>query len=85
MLETIWFLHTPPLFVFTILFIQTAITIYFNCQCAPSASVGMCQSPRGDSVQLPTLGPSGMQLRLNCCMKKRRVKVLSQCVIVASS
>ena len=30
------------------------------------ASEGILQSPRGDSVTLPTLGPSGIQLRLNC-------------------
>lgn len=36
------------------------------------ASLGMRQSPRGDSVTEPTFGPSGRQLRLNCWAKKRR-------------
>ena len=39
------------------------------------ASLGMRQSPRGERLMLPTLGPSGRQLRLNCCEKKRRQKV----------
>ena len=30
------------------------------------ASLGMRQSPLGDKLTEPTLGPSGMQLRLNC-------------------
>ena len=42
------------------------------CQTAAQASLGMRQSPRGDSVTLPTFGPSGRQLRLNCWTKKRR-------------
>ena len=36
------------------------------------ASLGIRQSPRGDSVTEPTLGPSGRQLRLNCWAKNRR-------------
>ncbi len=36
------------------------------------ASDGIRQSPRGDKLTLPTLGPSGRQLRLNCCWKNRR-------------
>ena len=39
---------------------------------ALQASLGMRQSPRGDSVTDPTFGPSGRQLRLNCWAKKRR-------------
>ena len=70
---------------FDFVIFSPTIQFYLNCQCAPSASVGMRQSPRGESEQLPTLGPSGRQLRLNCCMKKRRVNVLSQCVMVALS
>ena len=35
------------------------------------ASLGMRQSPRGDRETDPTLGPSGRQLLLNCCEKKR--------------
>ena len=38
---------------------------------AALASLGMRQSPRGDNVTEPTLGPSGRQLRLNCWEKKR--------------
>ena len=33
---------------------------------AAIASVGISQWPRGESPQLPILGPSGKQLRLNC-------------------
>ena len=36
------------------------------------ASLGIRQSPRGDMATVPTLGPSGRQLRLNCWLKKRR-------------
>ncbi len=35
-------------------------------------SVGICQPPRGDKVTEPTMGPSGIQERLNCWEKKRR-------------
>ncbi len=37
-----------------------------------SASDGMRRSPRGETPTDPTLGPSGEQLRLNCCEKNRR-------------
>ena len=40
-----------------------------------TASLGIRQSPRGERLTEPTLGPSGRQLRLNCCWKKRRKKV----------
>ena len=36
------------------------------------ASLGILQSARGDSAMLPTLGPSGMQDRLNCWEKNLR-------------
>lgn len=36
-------------------------------------SEGIRQSARVDRAMLPTLGPSGMQLRLNCWLKKRRM------------
>ncbi len=39
---------------------------------ALTASEGIAQSPRGDRVTEPTLGPSGRQERLNCWVKKRR-------------
>ena len=35
------------------------------------ASLGMRQSPLGESDTEPTFGPSGRQLLLNCCEKKR--------------
>ena len=42
------------------------------CQRFIFASLGIRQSPRGDMATVPTLGPSGRQLRLNCWLKKRR-------------
>ena len=39
---------------------------------AATASLGIRQSPRGDRVTEPTLGPSGRQERLNCWVKNRR-------------
>ena len=36
------------------------------CHSAAEASLGIRQSPRGESAAEPTLGPSGRQLRLNC-------------------
>ena len=39
---------------------------------AATASDGIRQSPRGDRVTEPTLGPSGRQERLNCWVKNRR-------------
>ena len=41
-------------------------------QSAAAASLGIRQSPRGERVTLPTLGPSGRQLRLNCWAKNRQ-------------
>ena len=52
---------------------------------ADTASDGIRQSPRGESVTVPTFGPSGRQERLNCCVKKRRIKVVSHFLMVASS
>ena len=43
-----------------------------SSQSRTQASLGMRQSPRGESVTDPTLGPSGKQERLNCCAKKRQ-------------
>ena len=43
-----------------------------SSQRAAEASEGMRQSARGESETEPTFTPSGMQLRLNCCEKKRR-------------
>ena len=39
---------------------------------ALSASEGIRQSPRGLNAMEPIFTPSGMQLRLNCCVKNRR-------------
>ena len=43
-----------------------------RCHSVQAASLGMRRSPRGLTATLPTLGPSGRQLRLNCCEKKRQ-------------
>ena len=45
----------------------------------------MRQSPRGERLTLPTFGPSGIQLRLNCWVKKRRQNTVSHFFTVASS
>ena len=42
-----------------------------RCHSVQTASLGMRRSPRGLTATVPTLGPSGRQLRLNCCEKKR--------------
>ena len=49
------------------------------------ASLGILQSPRGESETQTTFGPSGIQLRLNCWVQKRRMNVLSHLSMVASS
>ncbi len=49
------------------------------------ASLGMRQSARGLRLTVPTLGPSGMQERLNCWEKKRLRKTPSHRRIVPSS
>jgi len=43
---------------------------YLN-QTSGRASLGILQSPRGDKATDPTLGPSGIAERLNCCAKNR--------------
>ena len=40
-----------------------------------SASLGILQSPRGERLTVPTLGPSGTQERLYCWLKNRVKKV----------
>ena len=57
--------------------ISQMVTVCQGFQSSPQASVGIRQSLRGESEMLPTLGPSGTQLRLNCCWKKRRRKISS--------
>lgn len=52
--------------------IRPALATAAQRQTMEEASLGMRQSPRGESDTLPTRGPSGMQERLNCCEKKRR-------------
>ena len=42
------------------------------CHSVTQASLGILQSPLGERVTLPTLGPSGRQLRLNCWAKNRQ-------------
>ena len=49
------------------------------------ASDGIRQSPRGDNATEPTVGPSGIAERLNCCEKKREKKVFIHRRIVARS
>ena len=49
------------------------------------ASDGIRQSPRGDSVTEPTLGPSGTQERLNCWLKNRLVNTRSHFNTVSPS
>jgi uncharacterized protein (TIGR02757 family) len=41
-------------------------------QASQEASLGIRQSLRGERLTDPIFGPSGMQLRLNCCAKNRR-------------
>ena len=36
-----------------------------------SASSGIRQSPRGERLTVPTFGPAGRVVRLNCWSKKR--------------
>ena len=55
-----------PLPFYNVIFSSSAI------HSALQASLGIRQSPRGDSVTDPTFGPSGKQLLLNCWAKKRR-------------
>ena len=43
-----------------------------SIQICTTASLGMRRSPRGETAMEPTFGPSGRQLRLNCCEKKRQ-------------
>ncbi len=54
-------------------------------QAAAEASLGMRQSPRGERLTDPTLGPSGLIERLNCWSKNRVTKTRSQRRIVAAS
>ena len=54
-----------------------SIPVYSNpassfSHCVRCASLGIRQSPRGESATLPTLGPSGRQFRLNCWVKNLR-------------
>ena len=69
--------------------ISFSCILYFYCtsfsQASDVASLGMRQSPRGLMEMLPTLGPSGRHERLNCWLKKRRMKVLSHLRMVSSS
>jgi hypothetical protein len=46
-------------------------------QSAADASDGIRQSPLGDNDTVPTLGPSGRQLLLNCCEKNLLKKFLA--------
>src|SRR5439155_4772930 len=54
-------------------------------QAPAEASLGMRQSPRGDRLTDPTLGPSGLIERLNCWSKNRVTKTRSHRRIAAGS
>ena len=47
------------------------------------ASLGILQSPLGDMATEPTFTPSGIQLRLNCCEKKRFVNMVCHFMITS--
>ena len=53
-----------------------AITLYSSSNSAIhavlKASDGILHAPRGERLSGPTIGPSGMQERLYCCVRKRR-------------
>ena len=50
-------------------------------QVSGSASLGIRQSPRGDKETVPTFGPSGTQVRLNCAAKNLCKNVFKTCSI----
>ena len=52
---------------------------------SPHASEAMCQSPRGERLTEPTLGPSGRHERLNCWLKNLLMKVFNHFFMVSSS
>ena len=52
---------------------------------AEQVSLAIRRSPLGDRHTVPTLGPSGRQLRLNCCEKNLRKKFFSHFSIVSLS
>ena len=58
---------------------------YISAFQGQAISEGILQSPLGESDTDPTLGPSGMQERLNCWEKKRFMKFPSHFLSVASS
>ena len=45
---------------------KNEVSMYYRRQTSETASLGMRQSPRGESDTFPIRGPSGMQERLNC-------------------
>ena len=68
-----WRLLWPPIFRRLAPLKRVAYSVSSSvCHSVHWASLGIRQSPRGDRATVPTLGPSGRQLRLNCCEKKRR-------------
>ena len=50
-----------------------------------TASEGILQSPLGERETEPTLGPSGIHERLNCCAKKRRMNTFSHLSTVSAA
>ena len=70
--------------IFSFLYFVSYNASHSLSQAVLEASLGMRQSPRGDREQLPTLGPSGRQERLNCCAKNLRQKVVSHFLMTSS-
>ena len=56
-----------------------------SSQRALEASEGIGHELLGERLTEPTHGPSGLQERLNCCPKKRRMKVRRQALMAAAS
>ena len=51
--------------------IFVVIFLFYTNNSSNSTSAGSLKSPRGLTETVPTFTPSGIQFRLNCCLKKR--------------
>ena len=51
----------------------------------PLMSAGIIHPPWGLRLHLPVTGPSGIHERLNCCIKNRRMNVVSHFFMVSAS
>ena len=68
-----WFYKAAALLTTRLLAIQPQSSSFSSSiQIWTTASLGIRRSPRGETAMEPTFGPSGRQLRLNCCEKKRQ-------------